>query len=67
MSEFNYFIYDGADLIAGFVSLCTAVTFCEEWRHGDTFSANIPVDLVDAHTGEVVDTWQNNRWENGNH
>lgn len=66
MNEFNYFIYDGGQLLAGFVSLCTAVTFCEEWRHGDT-AKDIPVDLVDAHTGEVVDTWRGNRWENGNY
>ena len=64
MTEFNYFIYDGGDLIAAFVSLCTAVSFCEEWRHGDT-AKPIPVNLVDPNTGEVIDTWLNGRWENG--
>ena len=62
MNELIYHVYDRGELIAGFPSLCTAVNFCEEWRH----TSDIPVDLVDGNTGEVVDTYLNGKWENGN-
>lgn len=61
MNDFNYYIYDSGELLCGFVSLCTAVNFCEDWHRGTRH-----IDLVDAHTGEVLDTWINGAWENGN-
>lgn len=61
MNGMTYLVYDGGELLAGFVSLCVAVTFIEEWRT----NSNIPVDLVDANTGEVIDTYVNDCWENG--
>lgn len=64
MSNFNYLVYDDGDLIAGFVSLCAAVAFVEEWRHPGAIRP-IPVDLVDPETGEVLDTWVNGVWERG--
>lgn len=60
--EFNYEVYDDGVLVAGFVSLATAVDFAENWRHDST----IPVDLVAINTSEVIDTWANGKWENGN-
>lgn len=66
MNELNYLVYDGGDLLCGFVSLCTAVTFCEEWRHPNA-DRPIPVYLVDPTTGEVINTWVNGVWENGDY
>ncbi len=63
MNEFVYYVYDGGDLLAAFVSLCTTVNFIEGWRG----NSSIPMDMVDAHTGEVVDTWVNGKWENGDY
>lgn len=60
MNDFMYYIYDRGELLAGFVSLCTAVTFCEEWTN-----SNRNIDLVDSSTGEIIDTWANGQWENG--
>lgn len=56
MNEFNYYVYDRGSLIAGFISLCTAVNFCEDWNH------KYPIDLVDSCTGEVFDTYHNSKW-----
>ena len=61
MNDFNYYVYDNGDLVCGFVSLCAATSFCEEWRH----NGPAPIDLVDSTTGEILDTWANGRWENG--
>lgn len=63
MNEFMYLVYDGGDLLAGFVSLATTVTFMEGYR----FDSPIAMDMVDAHTGEVIDTWVNGKWENGDY
>lgn len=60
MNDFMYYVFDQGILVAGFVSLCTAVTFCEEWTNSARH-----IDLVDPTTGEVIDTWANGRWENG--
>jgi hypothetical protein len=60
MNEFTYLVYDGGELTAEFTFLCTAVNFCEGWRANSV----APVDLVDAKTGEVVDTWVEGEWEN---
>lgn len=57
-----YHVYDNGLLIAGFPLLPTAVNFIEEWRHDGK-----PVDLVDAETGEVIDTYEKGKWENGNY
>lgn len=62
--NFNYYVYDGGDLIAGFVSLCTAISFAEEWRSANT-ERPIPVSLVDPKTGEVIDEWVNGKWQYG--
>lgn len=59
MNEFNYYVYDSGYLIAGFVSLCTAISFCEDWNNKH------PVDLVDACTGEVLDTCHNGKQTKG--
>ena len=59
----TYYVYDCGELLAGFVSLATAVNFIEGWR----FDSPIPVDLVAADTGEVMDTWVNGAWEYGNY
>ena len=61
MNEFMYLVYDGGDLLAGFPMLVTAVNFTESYRA----DSNIPLDLVSAEDGEVLDTWVNGRWENG--
>lgn len=63
MNEIIYLVYDGNELVGGFVSLAVAVDFAENWR----LTEDAPVHLVDAHTGEVVDTWVNSRWENGDY
>lgn len=63
MNDFTYYVYDGSNLVCGFVSLCAATTFIEEWRH----NSPVPVSLVDPSTGEVVDTWVNGEWENGDY
>lgn len=56
----NYVIYDNGELLAGFVSLCMAVVFASEWHNGSR-----RIDIVNAKTGEVIDTWTNGAWENG--
>lgn len=61
MNDIIYLVYDGGDLVAGFVSLAAVVNFIEDWRHDSA----VPVDLVDAKTGEVIDTWVNGRWDTG--
>lgn len=58
---FTYYVYDGGDLLAGFISLAVAVTFVEDWRP----NSEIPMYLVDAATGEVVDTYVNGAWDTG--
>lgn len=60
MNDFTYYIYDQGELLAGFVSLCAAVTFCEEWTNSPR-----NIDLVDSNTGEIIDTWADGHWENG--
>lgn len=61
MSDFNYLVYDNGDLLAGFTMLVTAVTFIEEYR----INSSIPVSLVDGHTGEILDTYIRDAWEDG--
>lgn len=63
MNELIYLVYDEDNLICGFVSLCAVVTFMEEYRA----NSEIPMYLVDASTGEVIDTWVNGAWENGDY
>ncbi len=58
MDEIHYLVYERGDMLAGFVFLCTAVTFIEGWR-----SDSVPVDLIAADTGEVIDTWVNGTWQ----
>lgn len=58
MNEIHYFVYENGDMLAGFATLCTAVTFIEDWR-----SDSIPVDLIAANTGEVIDTYVNGAWQ----
>lgn len=60
MNEFTFLVYDGSELTAGFTFLCTAVNFCEDYRTNSV----VPVNLVYAKTGEVVDTWVEGEWEN---
>lgn len=60
MNDFRYYIYDMGDLVAGFVSLCAATTFCEDWTNSARH-----IDLVDSTTGEIIDTWVDGKWENG--
>lgn len=60
MTNIIYHVYDGGELIAGFVSLATTVDFVENW----CANSDVPVDIVDANTAEVIDTWMNGKWEN---
>lgn len=55
---FNFLVFDGDDLVAGFVSLCAAETFIEDWRA----DSPIPVTLADNSNGMVVNTWVNGAW-----
>lgn len=61
MSGMIYLVYDDGILLAGFMSLVVALNFIENWRT----DSDVAVDLVDAATSEVVDTWVNGKWENG--
>lgn len=63
MNELNYLVYDGGDLICSFVSLCAVITFMEEYRS----NSEVPMCLVDANTGEVINTWVSGAWENGDY
>lgn len=63
MDEFIYFVYDGGDLLAGFAMFVTAVNFAESWRT----NSDMPVMLVYSRTGEVIDTYVNDHWENGDY
>lgn len=55
--DFNYNVYDNGELMAGFMSLCTAVVFMEGWGRS--------LDLVDPKTAEVLDTWDGKKWVGG--
>lgn len=57
---FNFFIYDNEILEAGFVSLCAATSYAEDYIS----AADRYIHVVDAHTGEIIDTWTNGAWEN---
>lgn len=61
MEDIIYLVYDGSDMIAGFTYLATTVVFIEWYRP----YSPVAMSMVDAKTGEVVDTWQNGAWESG--
>lgn len=61
MTDFNYYIYEAGDLIGGFISEYDAVSFAE--KRG--YEEGRPVDLVDTHTGEVINTYWCGEWDRG--
>lgn len=62
MDDIIYCVYDGNEFLAGFQSLAIAVDFAENWRANSL----LPIFLVAAETGEVIDEWRKGRWEMNN-
>lgn len=60
MDELTYLLYDGGVLLAGFTMMVTAINFAESWRT----NSDIPIDLVNGRTGEILDTYILGAWEN---
>lgn len=63
MNELNYLVYGDYGLMAGFVSLYTAAFFMEKYCDDSC----LHMYLVDASTGEVINTWIDGAWENGDY
>lgn len=63
MESIKYLVYDCGFLVGGFCLLADTVNFMEGYRP----DCSCELDMVDAHTGEVIDTWVNGKWESGNY